>query len=76
MFDVSQYASSILEDYMRMSNGATKTITPLVLAVALELQRTHGTVLAASYLRELGVDVEVAVELLTQQAAKKLPTTD
>ncbi len=54
---------------MRMSNGATKTITPLVLAVALELRRTHGTALAASYLNEVGVALEVAVELLAEEVA-------
>jgi hypothetical protein len=62
-------APGILEDYMRMSKGAIKMITPLVLAVALELRRTHGTALAASYLDEVGVALEVAVELLAKKVA-------
>jgi len=66
---VAQYAPNILEDYMRMSKDATKTITPLVLAVALELRRTHGAALAANYLNEVGVALEVAVELLVKEVA-------
>lgn len=67
MFDVAQNAPSILEDYMRMSKDATKTITPLVLAVAMELRRLHGTALAAGYLQDLGVAMDVILELMCDE---------
>lgn len=68
MFDVAQYASGVLEDYMRMSKCATETISPLVLAIALELQRFHGSGLAAAYLHDSGIAIEVALELICASA--------
>lgn len=64
MFDLAQCAAGVLEDYMRMSKCATETISPLVLAIALELQRLHGSKLAAAYLHDSGIAFEVAVELI------------
>ena len=55
-----------MEDYMRMSNGATKTNTPLVLAVAMELRRLHGSALAVTYLQDSGVAAEVILELMCE----------
>lgn len=67
MFDVAQYASGILEDYMRMSNDATKiNVSPMVLATAIALQRMHGNHFAVAFLHGTGVAIKVACELLAQ----------
>lgn len=70
MFDLAQCAAGVLEDYIRMTNDATKTtVSPMVLATALELCRVHGVRLSAAYLQEAGVALDVALELL----ARSLP---
>jgi hypothetical protein len=47
-------------------------MNPLVLAAAVSLAQTHGKFFAASLLREHGVSLEVAIELLLRGRLCKL----
>lgn len=51
----------------------TKHPGPMVLAAAMELLRVHGVPLSAAYLFETGVELEVALELLTHSTQPDLP---
>jgi len=63
--EVGQYKAQHFKDYMRMSTHATeKSCSPFILSAAIELRRLHGVAIAAAYLRDNGIAIEVAVELL------------
>lgn len=45
---------------------------PSVLATAVELSRLHGVRYAAAYLQESGINIEVALDLLTHSPATSI----
>lgn len=74
MFDVAQHSAVEIEDYMRLNHDdARVTMSTTILATALELARLHGVRLAASYLCDAGIAIEVAVEVLAHGRRGQLP---
>lgn len=68
---MDQYGTCWMKDYMRMDANATAdTPNPLVLAEALAFARIHGVGLAARFLSDAGVALEVALELLLGKMPK------
>ena len=57
-----------------MNNLTTKNAVPMALAIALELERLHGTSLAAKYLFDAGIEIEVALEVLANIKQSTTPT--
>lgn len=63
-----------IKDYMRLNHDdARVTMSTTILATALELARLHGVRFAASYLRDAGIAIEVAVEVLAHGRRGRLP---
>lgn len=50
-------------------------MSPNILAAAIVLARIHGAQYAAHFLAERGIDVSIAVELLTERTKKSIHNT-
>jgi hypothetical protein len=74
VFDVAQHSAVEIKDYMRLNHDDARVImSTTILATALELARLHGVRLAASYLCDAGIAIEVAVEVLAHGRRDRPP---